>query len=48
MKFIEKEHSPNLIKDTTDFLNKIENYRNQILEETILVTLDVESLYSLH
>ena len=35
---------PNLIKDTTDFLNKLNKYSNQITEETILVTLDVEAL----
>lgn len=37
---------PNLIKYTTDFLNKLGNYKNQINENTILVTLDVESLYT--
>jgi len=36
----------NLIKDTTDFLNKIKKYDDQIANETLLVTLDVESLYT--
>ena len=37
---------PNLIKDTTDFLNKIKKYNDVITKDTILVTLDVESLYT--
>jgi hypothetical protein len=35
-----------LIKDTTDFLNKIKKYDDQIANETLLVTLDVVSLYT--
>jgi Reverse transcriptase (RNA-dependent DNA polymerase) len=37
---------PNLIKDTTDFLNKIKLYNDLIKPNTFLVTLDVESLYT--
>ena len=37
---------PNLIKDTTDFLNKIKQYSGLITQDTILVTMDVESLYT--
>lgn len=37
---------PNLIKDTTDFLNKLKIYNNHIDENTYLVSLDVESLYT--
>ena len=37
---------PNLIRDTTDFLNRIKKYNDQITEDTILVTLDVEALYT--
>lgn len=37
---------PNLIKDTTDFLNKIKVSNTHINENTYLVSLDVESLYT--
>lgn len=37
---------PNLIKDSTDFLNKLKKQNHRIKNDTILVTLDVESLYT--
>lgn len=37
---------PNIIKDTTDFINKLNTYNANINENTYLVTLDVESLYT--
>jgi hypothetical protein len=37
---------PSYIKDTTDFINKVENLPEDPREETILVTMDVRSLYT--
>jgi len=37
---------PNIIKDTTDFINKLNTYIPEIREKTYLITLDVESLYT--
>jgi hypothetical protein len=37
---------PNLIKDSTDFLNKLDTFTDKINDNTFLVTLDVESLYT--
>ena len=35
---------PSYIKDTTDFINKLENLPEDPREETFLVTMDVHSL----
>jgi len=37
---------PNIIKGTTDFLNKLLLLKNKISDNTLLVTIDVESLYT--
>ncbi len=37
---------PSFIKDTTDFLHKLEEVKHQIPDSAILVTLDVSSLYT--
>lgn len=37
---------PNIIKDTTDFLNKLHLLKDKISDDTLLVTMDVESLYT--
>ena len=37
---------PNIIKDTTDFINKLKTYENNLSENTYLVALDVEALYT--
>ena len=37
---------PSYIKDTTDFLNKLDTLPDQLPEESILVTMDVRALYT--
>src|SRR6218665_2340915 len=38
--------TPNIIKDTTDFINKLKLYNSKIYEHTYLISLDVEALYT--
>ena len=40
------QNLPSYIKDTTDFLNKIEALPEELPENSILVTMDVRSLYT--